>query len=57
MTNEEQILAELTELRKEFNEMRDEFHQIKGGLAVGKWIVGILIALAGLLGVADFLKQ
>lgn len=34
-----------------------QIEQAKGGLAVGKWVVSVLIALAGLFGLAEYFKH
>jgi tetrahydromethanopterin S-methyltransferase subunit G len=35
----------------------DDLNQAKGGLKLGKWIVGVAISVGGLLGLSTFFKH
>lgn len=49
--------AKLDSIEKKTDANTETINSAKGGLAVGKWIIGLVVSVAGVLGLSEFLHK
>lgn len=54
---DEKWTGQLDRIEKKTDQNTETINSAKGGLAVGKWIIGLVVSIAGVLGLSEYLHK